>query len=131
MHSDPIGDLLTRIRNGYHARHATVDIPYTKIKEGIVNILKSEGLVSDCEVVKEQQFPLLRVHLRYDARRKPVMRSLKRISKPGLRIYRGVGELRPVRSGVGTLIVSTNLGLMTDREARKRKIGGEVLAEVW
>ncbi len=131
MHSDPIADLLTRIRNGYHARKASVDSPNSKIREEIVKILKAEGLVSDFEVVKETQFPTLRVHLRYDARRKPVMREISRVSKPGLRIYKGAGEIHPIRSGIGTQIVSTSQGLMTDREARKRKIGGEVLCEVW
>jgi len=131
MQSDPIADLLTRIRNGYHARKASVDSPNSRIREEIVKILKSEGLVSDYEVVKETQFPTLRIHLRYDARRKPVLREINRISKPGLRIYKSAVELVPVRSGIGTQIVSTSQGLMTDREARKKKIGGEVICEVW
>lgn len=131
MHSDPIADLLTRIRNGYHANLPTVDIPHSKIKEGIVQLLKAEGHVSDFEVVKDTKFPAIRVHLRYDSRRKPVMRQLSRVSKPGLRVYKSSGEIRPVRSGLATQIISTSQGLMTDREARKRKIGGEVIAEVW
>lgn len=131
MHSDPIADLLTRIRNGYHANLATVDIPHSKIKVGIVELLKSEGHVSDFEVVKDTKFPAIRVHLRYDSRRKPIMRQLSRVSKPGLRVYKSSDEIRPVRSGLATQIISTSQGLMTDREARKRKIGGEVIAEVW
>jgi small subunit ribosomal protein S8 len=131
MHSDPIADLLTRIRNGYNARKASVDVPHSRIKEGIVNLLKLEGLVSDFETVKETQFPTLRVHLRYDAKRKPVLRSIVRKSKPGLRLYKNAGGLRPVRSGMATQIISTSQGLMTDREARRRKIGGEIVCEVW
>lgn len=131
MHSDPIADLLTRIRNGSTARLATVDIPYSGIKEAIVNILKAEGMINDFEISKETKFPNLRVHLRYDAKREPVMRQLKRISKPGLRIYKAAGELKPVRSGLATQIVSTNRGMMTDRDARKQRLGGEVICEVW
>lgn len=131
MHSDPIADLLTRIRNGSSARLATVDIPYSGIKEDIVKILKAEGMINDFEISKETKFPNLRVHLRYDAKRDPVMRQLKRISKPGLRIYKAAGELTPVRSGLATQIVSTNRGMMTDREARKQRLGGEVVCEVW
>ena len=131
MHSDPIADLLTRIRNGSSARLATVDIPHSTIKEAIVKILKAEGMINDFEISKETKFPNLRVHLRYDAKRQPVMRQLQRISKPGLRIYKAAGELKPVRSGLATQIVSTNRGMMTDREARKHRLGGEVICEVW
>lgn len=131
MHSDPIADLLTRIRNGSSARLATVDVPHSSIKEAIVKILKEEGMVSDFEISKETKFPSLRVHLRYDANRRPIMRQLKRVSKPGLRVYKAAGELTPVRSGLATQIVSTNRGMMTDREARKHRLGGEVICEVW
>ncbi|MDQ2985919.1 MAG: 30S ribosomal protein S8 [Armatimonadota bacterium] len=131
MHSDPIADLLTRIRNGSTARLATVDIPYSAIKEAIVTILKAEGMINDFEISKETKFPNLRVHLRYDAKRQPVMRQLQRISKPGLRIYKAAEELKPVRSGLATQIVSTNRGMMTDRDARKQRLGGEVICEVW
>jgi small subunit ribosomal protein S8 len=131
MHSDPIADLLTRVRNGSHARLATVDVPFSTIKEAIVKILKAEGLVSDFEIVKETKFPNLRIHLRYDTKRLPVMRQIKRVSKPGLRVYRAASELKPIKSGLATQIVSTNKGVMTDREARKMRLGGEVLCEVW
>jgi small subunit ribosomal protein S8 len=131
MHSDPIADLLTRIRNGSSARLATVDIPHSTIKEAIVKILKAEGMINDYEISKEAKFPNLRIHLRYDAKRQPVMRQIKRISKPGLRIYKAATELTPVRSGLATQIVSTNRGMMTDREARKQRLGGEVVCEVW
>lgn len=131
MHSDPIADLLTRIRNGSSAKMATVDVPYSNIKEGIVKILKAEGLINDYEISKEMKLPNLRIHLRYDAKRQPIMRAIKRVSKPGLRVYRSAEELTPMRSGLATQIVSTNRGVMTDREARKNRLGGEVLCEVW
>ncbi|HET6644804.1 MAG TPA: 30S ribosomal protein S8 [Fimbriimonadales bacterium] len=131
MHSDPIADLLTRIRNASRAKLASADAPYSKMKESIVKILKSEGIISDYEVSKETKYPNLRIHLRYDGKRKPVMREIKRVSKPGLRAYRSASELTPVRSGLATQIVSTNKGMMTDREARKLRIGGEVICEVW
>ncbi len=110
---------------------ATVDVPYSTIKEAIVKILKAEGLISDFEISKETKFPNLRVHLRYDAKRKPVMRSIQRVSKPGLRIYRSASDIKPVRSGLATQIISTNRGMMTDREARKNRLGGEIICEVW
>ena len=131
MHSDPIADLLTRIRIGSSARLATVDIPHSTIKEAIVKILKAEGMINDFEISKETKFPNLRVHLRYDAKRQPVMKQLQRVSKPGLRVYKAADELKPVRSGLATQIVSTNRGMMTDREARKHRLGGEVICEVW
>ncbi len=131
MNTDPIADFLTRIRNGYSRQLASVDCPHSAIKEGIARILKAEGLISDFEIVKESRFPAIRVHLRYDAKRKPILRELRRISKPGLRIYKTADELAPVRSGMGTQIVSTSKGLMTDREARKKRMGGEIICEVW
>jgi len=131
MHSDPIADLLTRIRNGAQARLATVDIPHSKIKVEIVKILEAEGYVSGYEISTETKFPTLRVHMRYDSKRKPLITHISRVSTPGLRVYKGVQDLKPVRSGLATRIVSTSHGLMTDREARRRKIGGEVLCEVY
>src|SRR5436189_598341 len=125
MHSDPIADLLTRIRNGAQAHHVSVDIPHSKIKQEIVKILEAEGYIGGHEVVSETKYPTIRVQLRYDAKRKPLITEIKRVSKPGLRVYKGAGELRPIRSGLATRIVSTSQGLMTDREARKRKVGGE------
>ena len=131
MHSDPIADLLTRVRNGAQARHATVDIPHSKIKIEILRILQAEGYVKSYEVVAETKFLTIRVHMRYDAKRNPIMSSLRRISKPGLRIYKPSTDLRAIRSGLATRILTTSQGVMTDREARKRHIGGEVLCEVW
>ncbi len=131
MHSDPIADLLTRIRNGVHARKQTVEIPMSTIKLEIVKILEQEGYLTGHEITTESKFPSLKIHLKYDARRKPVLQRLTRVSKPGLRVYRANDDLRPIRSGLATRILTTSQGVMTDREARKRRIGGEVLCEVW
>lgn len=131
MHSDPIADLLTRIRNGVHARKQTVEIPMSKIKLDIVKILEQEGYLTGHEITTESKFPSLKIHIKYDARRRPVLQKLMRVSKPGLRVYRANDELRPIRSGLATRIMTTSQGVMTDREARKRRIGGEVLCEVW
>lgn len=131
MHSDPISDLLTRIRNGAQARKQTVEIPMSKIKVEIVKILEQEGFITGHEITTESKFPSLKIHLKYDAKRKPVIQKIMRVSKPGLRVYRANDELRPIRSGLATRILTTSQGVMTDREARKRRIGGEVLCEVW
>lgn len=131
MHSDPIADLLTRIRNGLMARKDFVDVPHSKIKLEIVKVLEAEGFVGSHEVITEGKFPAVRVHLKYDAKRKPVIHSIKRVSTPGLRVYRQSTELRPVRSGLATVVITTSEGVMTDREARRRRIGGEILCEVW
>lgn len=131
MHSDPIADLLTRIRNGAQARLTTVDIPHSTIKVEIVKILQAEGFLSGYEVVNETKFPVIRVTVRYDSKRVPMLNHIARVSKPGLRVYKPVSDLKPLRSGLTTRIVSTSAGLMTDREARKRKMGGEVICEVY
>ncbi|HCD99461.1 MAG TPA: 30S ribosomal protein S8 [Armatimonadetes bacterium] len=131
MHSDPIADLLTRIRNGAMADKDAVQVPHSKLKEQICRILQEEGYIAGYEVTTESRFPTLNVRLRYVGRRRPVIRQIRRVSKPGLRIYKGADDLKPLKSGLATRIVSTSQGLMTDREARKRRIGGEVLCEVW
>lgn len=130
MHSDPIADLLTRIRNGAQARLASVEVPHSKIKVEICRILQEEGFIKGYEITSESRFPAIRIALRYD-KKKPVIKRIARISKPGLRVYKPADELKPVRSGLATRIVTTSQGVMTDREARKRHIGGEVLCEVW
>lgn len=131
MHSDPIADLLTRIRNGVHARLASVEIPHSKIKLEIVKILESEGYIKGHEITTESKFPTIKVHLSYDAKRNPLINHIARVSKPGLRVYKGSGDLRAKRAGLSTVIVTTSAGLMTDREARRRNVGGEVLCEVY
>lgn len=131
MHSDPIADLLTRIRNGLSAHRPFVDIPMSRIKIEILKILESEGFIGSHELVTETKFPQIRVHLKYDSRNKPIIRSITRVSTPGLRVYKGNAGLRPKRSGLMTRVVTTSQGVMTDREARRRHIGGEVICEVW
>jgi small subunit ribosomal protein S8 len=131
MHSDPIADLLTRIRNGVQAHLVTVDIPHSKIKVEIVKILEAEGYITGHEISNETKFPMIRVTLRYDAKRKPLIHHIARVSKPGLRVYKPITDLKPLRSGLTTRIVSTSSGLMTDREARRKRVGGEVICEVY
>jgi small subunit ribosomal protein S8 len=131
MHSDPIADLLTRIRNGLNARKDHVDVPASRIKVEIVKLLEKEGFVSGHELITEGKFPEVRIHLRYDSKRQPVIHMIKRVSKPGLRVYKGADDLRPIRSGLATRILTTSQGLLTDREARRKRVGGEVVCEVW
>ncbi|MCW5941604.1 MAG: 30S ribosomal protein S8 [Fimbriimonadaceae bacterium] len=131
MHSDPIADLLARVKNGLRAKLPTVEAPHSKIKIEVLKILEAEGYIKGYEITTESQFPTIKIHLRYDGKRKPLISALKRVSKPGLRVYMGCDELKPLRSGLATRVVSTSHGVMTDREARRRRIGGEVLCEVW
>lgn len=131
MHSDPIADLLTRIRNGSRAKLSAVEVPHSRIKLELIKLLEAEGFVKGHEITTESKFPSIRVHLKYDNRRNPIIHSLKRVSKPGLRVYKGSNSLSPLRSGLTTQILSTSQGLMTDREARRKHIGGEILCEVW
>ncbi len=131
MHSDPIADLLARIKNGAQSKIVTVEVPHSKIKIEIVKILQAEGYIKGFEITTESKFPSISIHLRYDSKRQPVIKHIRRVSRPGLRQYKPCTELKPLRSGLATQIVSTSHGVMTDREARKRKIGGEVLCEVW
>jgi small subunit ribosomal protein S8 len=130
--TDPIADLLARIKNGLSRGFQSIDAPHSKQKLEILRILKEEGFIVDAEKIVEDKFPAIRVTLKYDARRgRPVISHLKRVSTSGRRDYRGAGDLKPVRGGLATLIITTSQGVMTDREARRRNIGGEVLCEVW
>ena len=126
--TDPIADMLTRIRNANDAYHAKVDMPASRIKAAVLEILKSEGFIKDVEKVEEDNHQLLRVTLKYGANREKVIKGLKRISKPGLR---GKEELPKVLGGLGIAVISTSKGIMTDKAARKAGLGGEVLAYVW
>lgn len=129
--SDPIADLLTRIRNAVQARQATVDVPASKLKTEICRVLKEEGYISDYTVVDQPAPGSIRVHLKYTRNRQAVVQGLKRVSKPSLRRYVGSDEIKPVCSGLGISILSTSEGVMTGKKARNAKIGGEVLCEVW
>lgn len=131
MLTDPISDMLTRIRNANHQRHATVDIPASKIKLAIAEILKEEGYIADYEVIEENVQGTIRISLKYINEKERVITGIRRISKPGLRIYVNSNELPTVLGGLGIAIISTSNGIMTDKEARKQKVGGEVLCYVW
>jgi small subunit ribosomal protein S8 len=131
MTTDPIADLLTRIRNGARARHSRVDVPSSKLKIEIARILKDEGYVANFKVVEEKGKKALRVFLRYTPDRRSVITDLKRISRPGSRRYVGKTGIRPVVGGMGISILSTPRGLMTGQAARKEGVGGELLCEVW
>lgn len=129
--NDPISDMLARIRNAAHAAHETVDIPYSKIKFEIARILKQEGYIDDYADVDEGTARHITVTLRYGTDRTKAISGLRRISKPGLRVYANSGKLPKVLGGMGTAIISTSGGLMTDREAARAKRGGEVIAYIW
>ena len=130
--SDPIADMLTRIRNANTAKHDTVDIPSSKMKLAIADILVKEGYIAKYELIEDCSFKTIRVTLKYDAdKNEKIITGLKRISKPGLRVYAGAEELPKVLGGLGVAIISTNEGVMTDKEARQKNVGGEVLAFVW
>lgn len=128
--TDPIADMLTRIRNATAAHHTSVEVPASKIKLAIANILVEEGYVSSLEKIEDEKQGLLKLELKYSGR-KSVITGLKRISKSGLRVYSDAEHMPRVLGGLGIAIVSTSKGLMTDKNARKNKIGGEVLAYVW
>jgi len=132
MLSDPIGDMLTRIRNANMARHTTVDMPSSKMKESIASILVKEGYVKNYEVITNGVKKTMRITLKYGRNRnEKVIAGLKRISKPGLRVYANCEDIPKVLNGLGLAIVSTNKGVLTDKEARLQGVGGEVLAFVW
>ena len=130
--SDPIADMLTRIRNANTAKHDTVDVPASKMKLAIADILVKEGYIAKYEVLEDGAFKTIRITLKYGAdKNEKSITGLKRISKPGLRIYAGSQEIPRVLGGLGIAILSTNQGVITDKEARKLHVGGEVLAFVW
>ena len=129
--TDPIADMLTRIRNANSARHTTVEIPASKVKFAIAQILLDEGYIRSFEKIEDGKQGMIQVTLKYDEKGKRVISGLKRISKPGLRIYVSCEELPQVLNGLGIALVSTSKGIKTDRDARKEGLGGEVLAYVW
>ena len=132
MHiTDPIADMLTRIRNANSAKHETVDIPASNMKKAIAQILLDEGYIASYKVIEDDKQGVIRVTLKYGENKSQVITGLRRVSKPGLRIYSNVEDMTKVMKGLGIAIVSTSKGIMTDREARKQNVGGEVLAFVW
>lgn len=129
--TDTIADLLTRIRNASTSRHETVDIPASNMKKSIVEILQDEGYIKTFTVIEDGKQGIIRVTLKYDENKKPVITGLKRVSKPGLRIYADVENMPQVIKGLGIAIISTSKGVMTDKKARELNVGGEVLAFIW
>jgi small subunit ribosomal protein S8 len=129
--TDPIADMLTRIRNANMVRHEKLEIPASKLKREIAEILKREGFVRDVEFVEDNKQGILRIFLKYGANNERVITGLKKISKPGLRVYAKADEVPRVLNGLGIAIVSTSNGVITDKEARQKQVGGEVIAYVW
>ncbi|HEZ7989360.1 MAG TPA: 30S ribosomal protein S8 [Ruminococcus sp.] len=129
--TDTIADLLTRIRNANTAKHATVDVPASNVKKAISQILVDEGYVKDFKVIEDGKQGVIRITLKYGDNKAPVITGLRRVSKPGLRIYSSCEDMPKVRKGLGIAIVSTSKGIVTDKKARELNVGGEVLAYVW
>lgn len=133
MMTDPIADMLTRIRNAVSVEKTTVDVPASKVKRGLADVLKREGYIWDYQEVTEEDHtvPTLRIELKYGPSGERLIQNIKRVSKPGRRIYSHAKDLRPVLGGLGIRVLSTSHGVMSDREARQQKVGGEVLCEIW
>lgn len=129
--TDPIADLLTRIRNANSVRHEKLEVPASNIKREIANILKREGFIRDAEFIEDNKQGIIRIFLKYGVDNERVIAGLKRISKPGLRVYAKSDEIPRVLGGLGVALISTSKGVVTDKEARQQKVGGEVLAYVW
>lgn len=128
---DPIGDMLTRLRNAIIVRHDSVLVPASKIKLAIAKILREEGFIKDYEVVRGKPHRIIKIHLRYDDKNQPILTGLERVSKPGLRIYAHNKEIHRVYGGMGIAILSTPRGVMTGQQARRHGVGGEILCNVW
>ncbi len=131
MTTDPIADMLTRVRNANLARHQSVDIPGSNVKRAMAGIMKKEGFIKDYEVIEDNKQGRIRIYLKYGAHTERIISGLKRISKPGLRVYARKDQLPKVLGGLGIAIISTSQGLMTDRDARQAGYGGEVLCYIW
>ncbi len=129
--TDPIADLLTRIRNANTANHEKVDIPASKMKQEVIRLIKEEGFIRNYKLLEEQDRGLIRVFLKYGPNRERVINSLERISKPGKRVYTSADQIPRVLGGLGVAILSTSHGIMTDRQARRARVGGEVLCYIW
>ncbi len=131
MMTDPVADMLTRLRNASMAKHTTTVVPASRLKQNIAQILKDEGYIKDFEVLSDTTPGALKIYLKYDETRAPAISGLKRVSRPGLRVYKPKAEIPRVLGGLGTVIMSTPKGLMTGRDAWRQNVGGEVLAYVW
>lgn len=131
MLSDPIADMLTRIRNAVSIERPHVDIPFSRTKKSVADAMQREGFIWDSEVLETEPAKTLRVNLKYGPNGEQVINHIQRVSKPGRRVYAGVADLKPVRHGTGIMIVTTPRGVLSNREAKNEKVGGEVLAELW
>jgi small subunit ribosomal protein S8 len=131
MMTDPIADMLTRIRNAVRVEQTHVDMPLSKVKRGLAEVLKREGYIWDWEEMESRPASQLRLHLKYGPNGERVIRRIRRVSKPGRRVYSGAASLKPILGGLGISVISTSRGVISDREARQRKLGGEILCEVW
>jgi small subunit ribosomal protein S8 len=131
MMTDPIADMLTRIRNAVRVEKAAVDIPFSKEKRGVADVLKREGYVWDWEEIEGKPSSTLRIHLKYGANGEKIVNNVKRVSKPGCRSYAATSDLKPVLNGLGIQILNTDKGVLSDREAKLKNVGGEVLARIW
>jgi small subunit ribosomal protein S8 len=129
--TDPVADFLTRIRNSIRARHQKLDVPASKLKTEIARILKEEGYIANYKPTEEDGMKVIRVYLKYGPNNESVIRDLKRVSRPGCRVYQGKNEIRRVQGGFGIAILTTPKGVMTGRQARREGVGGELLCEVW
>ena len=131
MMTDPIADMLTRIRNAVRVERPNVDMPLSKVKRGLAEVLKREGYIWDWEEVLAEPAKQIRIHLKYGPNGERVIRHIRRVSTPGRRVYSGADKLKPVLGGLGITIISTSRGVISDREARQRNLGGEILCEIW
>ncbi len=133
MMTDPIADLLTRIRNAMRAGHDSVEVPSSRVKEALIKVLIAEGYLQDVKKVKAKEGAgeLLKIQLRFDKQNRPVISGLKRVSRPGRRIYVGIDDIAPIRKGLGVNVLSTPKGILVDREAKKAKVGGELICSIW
>ncbi len=129
--TDPITDMFNRIKNGEAVHKETVDVPFSKMKQAILEILEKEGFVGDVKKKGRVEKKLITVDLKYDKEKQPTLAGFKRISKPGQRVYKKYHEIKPVKNGYGLAVISTSRGIMNDKEVRRQKLGGEVLVEVW
>ena len=132
--SDPVGDMLAMIKNAYGRRHKRVSLPHSRLKEGVAKVLRSEGYLEDVKTVADEKAAYLKslhLYLKYDAQGASVISDIKRVSKPGCRIFRGVDNLGRIMDGLGVQVLSTSKGIMSDRQAKKQRVGGELICKVW
>ena len=131
MMTDPIADMLTRIRNSVRVEKQFVDLPFSKMKKNIAEVMKREGYIWDYQIIEAQPVNVIRIQLKYGPNGERVIRHIKRVSKPGCRVYSSAEDLKPVLNGLGISVVSTSKGLLSDREAKAQKYGGEIICEIW